>query len=118
MKTFLNILFFCALVFHVVTAVSAAITGEWLVLMWIAAATLWMADSFWSSFRADRYYLELLISLEENVNAYSDCLKLIIENCDLKTKNALLEKDYSKRQIRCKMHFDRLRSSVPIRKNP
>jgi hypothetical protein len=111
MKTCLKISFFCALGFHVATAVSAVITGEWLVLAWIAAATLWMADSFWSSFRADRYYRELIESLEESAKAHSDCLKLTIENCGLETKNALLENDYNKRQIRRKMHFDRLRKS-------
>ena len=111
MKTCLKILFFCGLVSHVVTAVSAVITGEWLVLAWIAAATLWMADSFWSSFRTDRYYRELIKALEESAKVHFDCLKLTIENFGLETKNALLEKDYNKRQIRRKMHFDRLRKS-------
>ena len=118
MKTCLKILFFCTLVFNVVTAVLAAIAGEWLVLAWIAIATLWMADSFWSSFRADRYYRELIEALKESAKTHFDCFKLTIENFGLEKKNALLEKDYNKRQIRRKMHFDRLRSSVPIRKNP
>jgi hypothetical protein len=111
MKNCLKILFLCALVFHVVIAVSSAIAGGWLVLMWVVAATLWMADSFWSSFRADRYCRELIEAQEECANADFDCLKLTIENCALKMKNRLLEKDYNKRQIRRKMHFDRLRKS-------
>lgn len=111
MKTCLKILFFCTLVFHVVTAVSAVFAGEWLVLAWIATATLWMADSFWSSFRVDRWQRESIKALKESAKADSDCLKLIIENCGMKMKNALLEKDYNKRQIRRKMHFDRLRKA-------
>lgn len=109
MKTCLKILFFCMLVFHVVTAVLAAITDEWLVLAWIAAATLLMADSFWSSFRADRYYRELIEALKESAKAHFDCFKLTIENFGLETKNRLLEKDYNKRKIRRKRHFIRLR---------
>ena len=111
MKTCLKILFFCALAYHVATAVSAAIAGEWLVLVWIATATLWMADSFWSSFRADRYYRELIEALKESCKTHFDCLKLTIENDGLALKNRLLEKDYNKRQIRRKMHFDRLRKA-------
>lgn len=111
MKTCLKILFFCTLVFNVVTAVSAVIAGEWLVLAWIATATLWMADSFWSSFRADRYYRELIETLKESAKVHFDCLKLVIENDGLGIKNRLLENDYNKRQIRRKMHFDRLRKA-------
>lgn len=111
MKNCLKILFLCALVFHVVIAVSSAITGGWLVLMWVVAATLWMADSFWSSFRVDRYCRELIEALEESAKVHFDCLKLTIENCGLETKKRILEKDYNKRQIRRKMHFDRLRKS-------
>lgn len=111
MKTCLKILFFCTLVFYVVTAVSAAIAGEWLVLLWIATATLWMADSFRSSFRADRYYRELIESLKESAKTHFDCLKLAIENDGLEIKNRLLEKADCKRQIRRKMHFDRLRKA-------
>lgn len=111
MKTCLKILFLCALVFHVVIAVSSAIAGGWLVLMWVVAATLWMADSFWSSFRADRYCHELIEVLDESAKVQSDCLKLTIKNYGLGTKNHLLEKDYNKRQIRRKMHFARLRKA-------
>lgn len=109
MKTCFKFLFFCALVFHVVTAVSAAFAGEWRVLMWIVAATLWMADSFWSSFRADRYYRELIEALKDSAKTHFDCFKLTIENFGLETKNRLLEKDYNKRKIRRKRHFARLR---------
>ena len=109
MKTCLKILFFCALVFHVVAAVSAAFAGEWRVLMWIVTSTIWMADSFWSFFRADRYQRELIEALKESAKTHFDCFKLTIENFGLETKNRLLEKAYNKRKIWRKRHFDRLR---------
>ena len=92
--------------------VSAAYYGEdWTLLVWIVAATLWFVNAEFSSRRADRYYRELIEALEDSAKTHFDCFKLTIENFGLETKNRILEKDYNKRQIRRKMHFDRLRKS-------
>lgn len=111
MKTCLKILFWGAVALHIAVGVMAVYVGNWIALGWIITATLWMIDAEFSGRRADRYYRELIEALEECAKADFDCLKLTIENFGLETKNALLEKDYNKRQIRRKMHFDRLRNS-------
>jgi hypothetical protein len=109
MKTCLKILFWVAIAMHIAVGVTAVYVGNWIALAGIITATMWMIDAEFSGRRADRYYRELIEALEESAKVHSDCLKLIIENCGMKMKNALLEKDYNKRQIRRKMHFDRLR---------
>ena len=111
MKTFLKILFLGAIALHITTGVAVAYSGNWVALVWIIAATMWMIDAEFSGRRADRLYLELIEALEESAKVHFDCFKLTIENFGLETKNHLLEKDYDKRQIRHKMHFDRLRKS-------
>jgi hypothetical protein len=111
MKTCLKISFWGAIALYIASGVAAAYVGNWTALVWIIAATLWMIDAEFSSRLADRYYRELIEALEESAKAHFDCLKLTIENCGLEMKNALLENDYNKRQIRRKMHFDRLRKS-------
>ena len=94
---------------HIAAGVAAAYISNLIALVWIIAATLWFVDAEFSSRRADRDCRELVEALEESAKMGFDCLKLAIENYGLKTKNRLLEKDYNKRQIRRKMHFDRLR---------
>lgn len=111
MKTCLKILFLGTIALHIAVGVTAVYVGNWIALAWIITATLWMIDAEFSGRRADRCCRELIEALEESVKVHSDCLKLTIENCGLEMKNALLEKDYNKRQIRRKMHFDRLRKA-------
>lgn len=111
MKTCLKFLFLFAIISHTVTAVFAAYYGDWITLMWIVAATLWLVNAEFSCRRADRYYRELIEALKESSKTHFDCFKLTIENFGLETKNRILEKDYNKRKIRRKMHFDRLRKS-------
>lgn len=103
------ILFWFAIISHTAAAVSAAYYGDWIALMWIVTPTMWMIAAEFSSRRADRLYRELIEALEECAKAHFDCLKLTIQNCGLETKNRILEKADCKRQIRRKMHFDRLR---------
>ena len=110
MKTCL-ILFWGAMALHVAAGVAAVYAGNWIALVWTITATMWMIDAEFSSRRADRSYRELFEALEECAKAHFDCFKLTIENFGLETKNRILEKDYNKRQIRRKMHFDRLRKS-------
>lgn len=111
MDKMLKLFYWTAVLEHIVAAVLFALTGDWIILLWIIAATIWMIDAGFSGRRADRYCRELIEALEESAKIHFDCLKLTIENYGLKTKNDLLEKDYNKRQIRRKMHFDRLRNA-------
>lgn len=111
MKTCLKILFWGAIALYIAAGVAAAYVGNWVALAWTITATMWMVDAEFSSRRADRYYRELIEALEESAEVHFDCLNLTIKNYGLETKNHLLEKDYNKRQIRRKMHFDRLRKS-------
>lgn len=109
MKTCLKILFFGSIALHIVACVAAACVGNWVALAWTITATMWMIDAEFSSRRADQYYRESIKTLEASAEVHFDCYKLTIENFGLETKNRILEKDYNKRQIRRKMHFDRLR---------
>ena len=111
MKTCLKILFWGAIALHIAVGVMAVYVGNWIALAWIFAATMWMIDAEFSSRRADRDNRELIEALEESAKVHFDCFELTIKNYGLETKNHLLENDYNKRQIRRKMHFDRLRKS-------
>ena len=111
MKTCLKFLFWGSVALHIAVGIAAGCFGNWIAFSLIITTTLWMIDAEFSDRRADRYYRELIESLEESAKTHFDCFKLTIKNYGLETKNHLLEKDYSKRQIRRKMHFDRLRKS-------
>lgn len=111
MKTCLKILFLGSIALYIAASVAAACVGNWVALVWTITATMWMIDAEFSSRRADRYYRELVEALEESAEVHLDYLNLTIKNYGLETKNHLLEKDYNKRQIRRKMHFDRLRKA-------
>jgi hypothetical protein len=111
MKTCLKILFWGAIALYIASGVAAAYVGNWTALVWIIAATMWMIDAEFSGRRADRLYRELIEALEESAKVHFDCFELTIKNYGLETKNYLLENDYNKRQIRRKMHFDRLRKA-------
>lgn len=111
MKKVLKFMFCGTIALHIAAGILAAYSGYWIALMWIITATMWMVDAEFSCRRADRYYRELIEALEESAKTHFDCFKLTIENFGLETKNRHLEKDYNKRQIRRKMHFDRLRKS-------
>lgn len=104
-------LFWGAVALHIAVGIAAGCIGNWIALAWIITATLWMVDAEFSDRRADRYYRELIEALKESAKTHFDCFKLTIENFGLETKNRLLEKDYNKRQIRRKRHFDRLRKA-------
>ena len=111
MKTCLKILFLGAIALYIASGVAAAYVGNWIAFAWTITATMWMVYAEFSSRRADRYYRELIEALKDSAKTHFDCFKLTIENFGLETKNRILEKDYNKRQIRRKMHFDRLRKS-------
>ena len=109
MKKIDKIIFWGLIFWHALSAIVAGLASQWVTLIWIIASTVWMAESFFADKRAYWYLRESIEALEEARKTHFDCFKLTIENYGLKTKNHLLEKDYNKRQIRRKMHFDRLR---------
>ena len=111
MKTCLKILFWGSIVLYIASGVAAACAGNWIALAWTITATLWMIDAEFSSRLADWYRRESIEAMEESVKMHCDCLKLTVANYGLEIKNRLLEKDYNKRKIRRKMHFDRLRKA-------
>ena len=92
MKTCLKILFWFATISHTAAAVSAAYYGDWIALMWIVTATMWMVGAELSSRQADRYYRELIEALKDSAKTHFDCFKLTIKNHGLETKNRILEK--------------------------
>lgn len=110
MKHFDRFMFYLMLGLDVVCAVLAAVSEKYLALIWIVSSVLWMCCCSHAEKSRDEWFEKWERAMKDNLFQITARAQVSIEKFELKIENIQFKIAEHKRQIRRKMHFDRLRN--------